>query len=913
MSKDVKKTSDQKMKQKRREKDHDNKIHSMILKAREELDNVRKNNNEDRSRRPSHAKISNRLLPKPALGIYRNGSKGKDIKKESSESMFDRARLEADALKLFNGDTSESNYREEDLTHNETTNQSPNKSFVKNSLNWTQSTLEQSPILREKWRNQKTYPKKRHFFKNYNSDEIEKQNNESKYVAQKENIFKRKLFQNDKEQSKDIIATQMQTFDNDFMKENRINENRTQQTLEDNKNSSNKSKLYVKLCGMTSATNFEDSRSNKKGPLTTIITNLQHIFSQSQQRGCKKYKQQLEAVEYQTYNNLDTSLDSTSVIEYEVPNNSKNKEHNAEDGNIYLMQNDNVAHNSSTSLALQKAANFSLVNEEDSIQKDFNYIAHSSKDKRHNKDYFVLDLSKNAQSIDNRRHAETSTHSNDSMLLANKYSSDDYDSEEELTNIWKNTSAEVTNTYNRENVEQPVIHQYDERNRSKRNHSVERSDKNVYDEAYMERYNIFGIDINNKYPANERRTYVDSFSQQLLREKSKRELETVKSSDLSVEYQARTYSDASDALLISPNLMSTYKVNKISKYNENLFKFPSRKDVSQREDTYLAHSSNFPTPSIINKQFVNTHDRVESFKPQIESIELEDSQESLVNQFDINMHPNKLNGRNKLYPFHNLQTLETSLDTNLFMEQLKQERVKPLKKRFYLDPSTSDNFNVQSIQSLPQRTRQYTCENDDRKQELFKKTIRNPYQNILFNNSRAINHPSSTLNLSQTGARRRESTYEEIFNKPDMECSRNQTNSYYCHNQPIHFDSVKYQHKCHVSQARPFHEGALQSGILQVEDYNSHINNYINLSNNVQGIPSSLLQQQHATYLNVHDDQHCAAQNITQPVKYFAVSNNSNIQRIPIYISDKSIIENAPVVPLVKSNVQNTEEVYFHK
>lgn len=46
------------------------------------------------------------------------------------------------------------------------------------------------------------------FCKNLDSDKIKKQNvnDGSKYVDQKENVYKQKLFQNDKEQSKTTIS-----------------------------------------------------------------------------------------------------------------------------------------------------------------------------------------------------------------------------------------------------------------------------------------------------------------------------------------------------------------------------------------------------------------------------------------------------------------------------------------------------------------------------------------------------------------------------------------------------------------------------------------------------------------------------------------------------------------------------------
>ncbi|CAL1676490.1 unnamed protein product [Lasius platythorax] len=973
---------------KRRRKDL-NRIHSKILKAKKELDNVgKKNGNKERQRRQGQAKISTRLLPKPAIGIYRNGAKGKNILKETSDTMFERARLNADALKLFNGDTSEFKYIEDLSTHNETTKQLPNKSFVRNNLNWTSGTLEQSPVLGERQsKNQKPYLVKKkseeNFFKNLDSDKIRKQNvnDGSKYVAQKENVYKKKLFQNDKKQSKAV--TQTQTFDNgDFMEENEVNENRTQQIHEDSKHTSMALNRYTELCKMVSAINFADFLQNyQSDPLKTTIKKLEHNYSKTlrQQYLREKNKRELETVK--------------SSVEYQACIHE-------EDDKIHLMQSSNIAHHDSASCSSQntlatydtygcimenrknndnqyskqsanihqstKVVSFSSMNKKDSVQKHSNYINHSSRNKRHNKDNFYVDFPdhENPQCIDNTKDAGTSTFLSDSMLLAKKYSSKDYACEESAIDI----SDRVTNKCNGKNVKRPVIlRRYNNVTTIKKNHSVQSNDEYLlYEKAYMERlYKEFGIDINNKSPDNGRHACADfahAFRQQLLREKNKRELETVKSPDLSVVYQACTHSDVSQ---VSPNSTSVFKMDaETSKYNKNhTLAFPLRKDVSQEEDRFHLMQSNiapynditkksfeiqfpnasrnFPTPSIINAQFVNFHDRTKTFESQIESMEIKDSQElqeSLVERLDINMHPNKLDGRNKLCQFDNsLQTLEASYNTNLYTERLPREReqVMPNVRKHlfhshnchhtnYLRDASPCNFNVKSTKPLPQQTKLYICESNDAKQELFAKGTHNRNQNILFNNVNARAIPSSTLNFPQniqTDKRFRESTCEEIFNKADVECARNQANLCHCNEQYIYLDSTNCQHKCNVSQVHHFHKGAVQTivkpGVLH-EDHNSSTDNCINLSNDVQSVPSLLLEQKHTayTYPRVIDDQRRAVllENVTQPIKYLAVNNNSDIQRIPVYINDRSIIENVPlkVITLVKPNAE-TEELYFHK
>lgn len=987
------------LKRKRCRKDLD-RIHSKILKAKKKLDNVGKNGDKDRQRQ---AKICTRLLPRAAIGIYRNGAKSKDIQKETSASLFDKARLKADALQLFNGDTPEFKYKEELSTHNETTKQSPEKNFVKNSLKFSTpgSILEQSPILGKKHsKNQKLYLVKKkseeNLFKNFDSDKIAKQNvnNESKYVAQKESIYKQKLFRNDKEQPK---ATQMQIFENDdFMEENRENENRTQ-THEDSKNTYRVMNQYKELCKTDFAISFGDFLQNQPDPFTTIIKKLKHICSNSlheqylrRKNRLKTMKSSESSVENQecTYSDdSQISPKSTSTIEYEVPKHSENrtispflKEIPKEDDKIHFMQSDNIEPYDSISYSSQnilevcdtndcivnrknndnqyskqsadihqskRAVSFNSVNEKDSIRKHSNYINHPSKNKRHNKDNFYVDFPdhENSQYIDNTKHAEISPFSSGSMLLAKKYSSKDYAGKESPINIFNRT-----NKCNAKNIKRPVIlHRHNNVTAIKDNHSVQKNDEDLfYKKSYVEKlYEQFGININNKSLDNDRHAYVDSSRQQLLHEKNKQKLEIVKSPDLSEEYQACTYSDVS---LISPNSTSIFEIDcEIPKYRKNhTIEFPLIENTSQKENKFHLMqnntdpysditkesyemqfpnaSENCPTPSVINAQFVNFYDQTKTFKPQNGSMEIKDSQESLAEKFDINIQPNKLDGRNKSCRFDDsLQTFEVSYNTNAYIERLarKQEQVLPKVKKHlfhshnynavnYLRDASPCNFNVKSSKTSSQQTKLHKCEKNDAKQELLQKNPHNRNQNVLLNsvNARAI---PSTLNFPrkniQTDKRFRESTCKEIFSKADIERARNRANLSHCKGQCL--DSTRCQHN--VSQAHHFHKGAVQPRILH-DDHNSSMDNCINSSSDV---PLLLLQKHNAyTYPKVIDDQHCSVmlQNITQPIKYLALNNNSDIQRIPVYINDKDVIESVPlkVITLVKPNAQ-TEELYFHK
>ncbi|EFN70577.1 hypothetical protein EAG_00651 [Camponotus floridanus] len=925
--------TDREMPKRKRCKRDVDRIHSKILKAKKKLDNDGKNGEKDKQRKQGQAKICTRLLPRSAFGIYRNGTKGKNIYKETSESTFDRARLKADALKLFNGDTPEVKYTEGPSTYNETTEQlESNKDFVKNSLKfWTpNSILEQSPVLKRKQR----------------------------------------------------------MFDN-FVEENGVNEDKIQQTHRDDKNISKALNHYKDLCKMISDVNFGGDflQNYQSDPLTTTIKKLKCTYSNSLRQRYLREKNKLETVKSSALsveNQACTYSDASQMspaIEYEVPKCSENRTISPflledipeQDDKIHSMQSDNVEPYDSISCLSQTLETYDIndciirnrknddnqyskqsahiyqsprtvnsVNEKDSIQK--HYINHPSKNKRHNKNNLYVDFSdhENLQCIDNRKHAEILTFSND-LLLAEKYLSRDTCEKSPI-----NFSNRVINKCNAKNVKRPVIHRYNHVTAMKDNHSAQKNDDLFYKMNYAEKlYKQFGININNKRD-NERHAYVDSFHQQ----KNKQELETVKLPDLSMKYQA-----CSDVSQVSST--SFFKIDsEIPKYRENhTIAFPLIKDTSQKEnkfhwmqkritpynditkESYEAQfpngAKNFPTPSIINSQFF--HDGTKMFKPRIESMNMEDSQESLMNikesqeslieKFDLNMHSNKLTGRNRVCRFDDsLQTFETLYNTNAYTERTRgrEQVLSKVKNQLFhshnyhainLRDANSCNFNIKSTKLPAQQAKLHICENNDAKQELLEKSLHNRNKNILFN-AKAI--PSSTLNFSQIiqpDQRFRESTCKEIFNKADVECAKNQIDLNHCNEQYIYLDSTRCQHN--ASQEHHFHKGAVQTIVqprILHEDRDNKMDNCINLSTDVSLLLVEPKKNSAYTYPKMIDDQHHSVQNITQPIKYVAVNNNSDIQRIPIYISDNSIRENVPleIITLVKPNAQ-TEELYFHK
>lgn len=731
-------------------------------------------------------------------------------------------------------------------------------------------------------------------------------------------------------------------------------------------------------------------------PLTTTIKKLRYTYSNSLHQHLRE-KNKLEtmksselSVENQacTYSNASQM---SPTIEYEVPECSESHANSPflledipeEEDKIHSMQSDNIEPYDSISCLSQTLETYDIndciikncknsdnqyskqsanihqslrtvnsVNEKDSIQE--HYINHSSKNKRHDKNNFYVNFPdhENLHCIDKRKHAKISTFSDDFILLAEKYLSRDTCEESPI-----NFSNRVINKCNAKNVKRPVIHRrYNHVTAIKDNHSAQKNNDLFYKMSYPEKlYKQFGININNK-KGNER--HVDSFDQGFL-QKHKQELEIVKL-DLSTKHQT-----CSDVSQVSPNSTSIFKIdNEMFKNRENrTITFPLIKDTSQKENKFHLMQRNiapyneitkesyetqfpnafedFPTPTIINSQFVNFHDGTKMFKSQIEPMNMEDSQESLMNvkesqesliqKFDKNIHSSKLDGRNRLCRFHDsLQTFEPSYNTNAYTEarERKSDLSKIKKKLFHshnyhannLRDANPCNFNIKSTNPLPsQQAKLHICENNmcenNAKQELLEKSLHNRNKNILFN-TKTI--PSSALNFSQniqTDKRFRESTRKEIFNKADVECAKNQINLNNCNKRYIYLDSTRCQHN--ALQERHFHKGIMQTiaqpRILH-EDCDNRMDNCINLSTDVSLLLIEPKKNSAYTYPKILDDQHRSVQNITQPIKYMAVNNNSDIQRIPVYISDNNITQDVPleVLTVVKPNAQ-TEELYFHK
>ncbi|XP_011050423.1 PREDICTED: uncharacterized protein LOC105143670 [Acromyrmex echinatior] len=913
-------TDQEKPQRKRRKKDLD-RIHSKILQAKRKLDKIGRRKEQKRQGR---AKICNRLLPEPAAGIYRNGAKGKDIQKaETLENTYHKARLKADALKLLNGDTYKSERIVEISIQNETIKQSTNKDCIQNNFESNKlCTQELSPVLGNRQsQNQKPCLAKKkgeeNIFENTNFSKTKKQNiNDKSRHIQKEDICKRRLFQNDKEPSETIITNSTEIFDDtDLTKENKTSDKKTE--LIGSKN--NKDLLcdplsrYMEFCKI-SAKNFEADilQNYSSDPVTSTIKKLKHAYADSfrQQLLRKKKKQELEntnpthSVEHQAYVSSDTS--QLSPVEFEVPKCSKNRaiaahfqESVSHKDNKFHLQNtklkkrdgtmgynftscllrNTVTSNSNINnlvvenckngdnkyskqskdiCQLAKSTNLFVVNEKDldqmDSQKNPNYVNHLLKNKRHDKVNFSFDIPdhKNSRYVDNNsKFLEKSIFLSD-PVLSERHFSNDYCHEKLPITISDNCALNnISKKYN---------------NKIANNCEV----KNV-----------------KRVPAILRRCV-----------------------DISIN-------KPNHSVQINGDVEGLHK-----KYETNLFNRSNGIKKELCETAFPNSYTNFPTPTIVNAIV----DQTKILEPQIGSMKIKDSQESQIEQINSNMHPKEYNERNEFHRYRNFlypRPFEVSCNTNT-EKLLQQEQISPdIRKSFYrsnnyhpinhLQSVSLSNSNVESTKQFSQ-TKLHVCEAN--KQELYRKNICDQNQNILFNNvnDRAIPPILNITQNVQAEKRSAESCQENRFGKTDVKCTKNQINENACHcnEQYIYFDSAncprKYKeqaHRCHKETAQP-------ESLCDTRGYNNSVDNCINLSSFTQNVPLLTLRQNDGLYMypKAIDDQHRAVllQNVTQPVKYLAVENGSNIQKIPVYINDRSVkvAENAPlkVIAVMDPSIQ---------
>ncbi|KYQ52638.1 hypothetical protein ALC60_08247 [Trachymyrmex zeteki] len=846
-------TDREKPQQKRRKKDLD-RIHSKILQAKRKLDNNGKGYNKEQKKQ-GRTKICNRLLPEPAAGIYRNGTKGKDIQKaETLENTYHEARLKADALKLFNGDTRKSKRLVEIPIKNKTTKQSANKNCIQNSLELKElCTQELSPVL-----------------------------------GKRQRIF----------------------HDTDLIKENKTSDKETELIGSKNKDLlCDPLNRYMEFCKI-SAKNFEADilQNYPSDPVTSTIKKLKHAYADSfrQQLLRKKKKQELEnansthSVEHQVCVSSDTS--QLSPVEFEVPKCSENciiaahfqEDVSHKDNKFHLVQNtklkkrdgtmgysftsslsQNIVTNNTNSFIVEncensdnqyskqskdicqlaKATNLFVVNEKDLVQMDSqknpNYVNHLLKNKQHEVN-FSIDISnhKNSHIDNNSKFLEKSIFLSD-PVLSEKHFSNDYCRRKlpitvsdncALNNVSKNYNNRIANKCEVKNVKRvpTILRRCIDGPINKPNHSIQ----------------------------------------------------------------------------INGDVEGLHK-----KYETNLFNRSNRIEKELCETIFPNSFKSLPTPSIINAMV----DQTKILEPQIGSMKIKDSQESQVEQFNVNMHPKEYNERNEFHRYGNSlypRPFEVSCNTNA-EKLLEQEQISDIRKPFYrsnnyhpinyLQSVSSSNSNVEPTKQFPQQTKLHVCEAN--KQELYRKNIRDQNQNILFNNvnDRAI---PPILNITQNVQAEKKSTEscrENRFGKTDVKYTKNQINENACHcnEQYVYFDSANCPRK-YKEQAHHFHkETAQPESSRDTRGYNNSVDNCINLSSSTQNVPLLTLRQNDLyMYPKAIDDQHRAVllQNVTQPVKYLAVENGSNIQKIPVYINDRSVrvTENVPlkVIAVMDPSIQ---------
>jgi len=384
----------------------------------------------------------------------------------------------------------------------------------------------------------------------------------------------------------------------------------------------------------------------------------------------------------------------------------------------------------------------------------------------------------------------------------------------------------------------------------------------------------------------------------------------------------------SDITINKPNhsvqMNGNYAEGIYKKFLSNLFNRNPSNEKELHETTFPNVSKNLATSSTMNAMF----DQTKVLEPQIGSMKIKDSQESQIEQFDINMCPKEHNERNKFCRYNDSlysRSFEAPYNTNAYGEKLPQEeQISPdIRKHFfhsnnhrrinYLQDVNFSNSNAEPTkQQFPQQTKLHVCEAN--KKEFFKKNTHDQNQNILFTNVDG----GIPQNIQQTEKRSTEAKWknsgsrEKLFVKTNVECAKNQINQNACHcNEPyIYFDSANCPRN-YKEQAHYFHkETAQPENLRDTRSYNNNIDNCINSSNTTRNVPLLSLKQQNNLYTYPKDDQHRAVllQNVTQPIKYLAVKNGSNIQRIPVYINDRSIrvAENFPlkVIALMDPNTQ---------
>ncbi|KAL0104313.1 hypothetical protein PUN28_017206 [Cardiocondyla obscurior] len=793
---------------------------------------------------------------------------------------------------------------------------------MENSLDWAEAaTLEQSPILGKKLnlnRNLHMIKKKseENIFKDVDFNKTKQfANSELKHV-QKEDACKRKLFQNDKE-LETSATTSIQIFDDsDVVKENK---KETEQLH--SKNSKNSScdplSCYTEFCKRISAENFEsDILPNfPTDPLAKTLKKLKHTYTDSfrQQLLRKKKKQELENVKPADSTEYQTTSPELSPVEFEVPACRKNytidfqEDPFQKNDKLRLMQNaklkksNDITHHNSASCSsrniftacneenfivencknndtqhsqkpkdsnqFSESMNFYLTNNEKSVQlspqKNSKYVGCLSPSNQYDRNNFLIDISgcKNSPFTNNSKQLfESSMFLNNSKLFKKHFLKESHEELLDSVSDKYSSNDQINEKHNRK-----TINKYDVKN-VKRIPTILRRYGNV---------------IDNK--SNHSAQITDNYKNKLY-----------------TEYETN---------LLNTNLNNSFKKKLFETSVPNVLK-------------------NLPPTStmIFNQSKI--------LGPQIETMQIKDSQESQVDEFDVNIHSKERNGRNKTYRYDSsctcAQKVEVTYNTNAYSEKLPQrEQISPIIKTRGLHSNNCrqtnlfqdinfSNSNVEPTKEYPQRTKLHVCETD--KRLFYRKDTRHQNQSIPFANdgqtipTPMLNHRQNIQADQKPKGPCQKSHNLHLFDKTDVKCAENkikQDECHHCNEQYLYFDSANCSRR-YKEQAHYFKEISQPQRLCNTRSYNNDIDNCVNLPSNVQNVSVLPLQQQNNLYAypQTIDNQHRAVlmQSVTQPVKYLAVKNGSNIQRVPVYINDKNVrvVQNVPlnVITLMDQSTQ---------
>lgn len=376
---------------------------------------------------------------------------------------------------------------------------------------------------------------------------------------------------------------------------------------------------------------------------------------------------------------------------------------------------------------------------------------------------------------------------------------------------------------------------------------------------------------------------------------------------------------------------SLYKKVEANSFNENL----SNVTKGFYETEFSNMFENFPAATVADIQI----DRSKILEPQIGSMKIKDTQELEIKKYDVNLCPDKSNERNEFWQFDNFSEPTTLHNTNRYIEKFTQQHeVTPhvMDHHFHSNNNRlvnhlqSRSFSNLNVKPAKQFFQQANSQNDpcrhvrdtyDIRQELITKNTHDQSKNIFVDNVESRTMPM-TLNHSQnTRTNKKPELFmcEEMIGKTNIEYIKERTNqnTRNCNQKYIYFDPSNCSHNCNVSHAYRSHEDtALRMAEPKIscdaKDCNSGMDNCVTLLNGVQNVQSLPLEYKRDsyTYPKVVNGHHRAMllQDVTQPMKYLAVKNGPNIQKIPVYVNGDNveITENVPlkVVTLMNADSQ---------